>query len=82
MGRRVYRVFFVDHVIDDENENEEESLVTSLGGVDINLMAGCKNIPRTSVTNQQRVNVMDLLKHKKLVMSLSALEKLEERYGD
>lgn len=71
---------FVDHVMD-ENENDEESLVTSLGGVDINLMVGCKNILRTSVTNQQWVNVMDLLKHKKLVMSLSALEKLEERYG-
>mmetsp|Transcript_11762 Transcript_11762/g.17820 ORF Transcript_11762/g.17820 Transcript_11762/m.17820 type:complete len:371 (-) Transcript_11762:117-1229(-) len=81
-GKEGISGFFVDHVIDDENENEEESLVTSLGGVDINLMAGCKNIPRTSVTNQQRVNVMDLLKHKKLVMSLSALEKLEERYGD
>ena len=81
-GKEGISGFFVDHVIDDENENEEESLVTSLGGVDINLMAGCKNIPRTSVTNQQRVNVMDILKHKKLVMSLSALEMLEERYGD
>jgi len=81
-GKEGISGFFVDHVIDDVDENDEESLVSSLGGVDINLMVGCKNIPRTSVTNQQRVNVMDLLKHKKLVMSLSALEKLEERYGN
>jgi len=74
--------YLVDHVIDDADEDGEVPVVTSLEGCDINLKVGCSNIFRTKVTNQRNVNVYDILKHEKLVLSLSALKHLEERYGD
>lgn len=74
--------YIVDHVLDEINENDEDAVATSLGGVDINLKVASGNIFRCKVTNQRNVNVYDLLKHEKLILSLSALEKLEERYGD
>jgi large subunit ribosomal protein L4 len=74
--------YIVDHVLDEVNENDEDAIATSLSGVDINLKVASGNIFRCKVTNQRNVNVYDLLKHEKLILSLSALEKLEERYGD
>jgi large subunit ribosomal protein L4 len=73
--------YIVDHVVDNEDEDDEEALITSLEGCDINLKVGCANIMRTKVTNQRNVNVYDLLKYDKTVMSLSALAEIEDRYG-
>jgi large subunit ribosomal protein L4 len=73
--------YIVDHVLDEINEDDKDAIATSLSGVDINLKVASGNIFRCKVTNQRNVNVYDLLKHEKLILSLSALEKLEERYG-
>lgn len=73
--------YIVDHVLDDFNDGSEDAIATSLSGVDINLKVASGNIFRSKVTNQKNVNVYDLLKHEKLILSLSALKKLEERYG-
>lgn len=76
--------YFVDHIEEDDNEgidgDGEEALITSLEGCEINLKVAASNIQRVKVTNQRNVNVYDLLKHEKVVMSLSALEQLEKRY--
>lgn len=76
--------YFVDHIEEDDNAgidgDGEEALITSLEGCEINLKVAASNIQRVKVTNQRNVNVYDLLKHEKVVMSLSALEQLEKRY--
>ena len=74
--------YLLDHVIDDFDEDDEEAEITSLEGCDINLKVGCQNILKTKVVNQRNANVYDLLKYEKLVVSLSALEQLEERYNE
>lgn len=79
-GKEGFSGYIVDHVEDDVDD--EEALITSLEGCDINLKVGCANIMRTKVTNQRNVNVYDLLKYEKVIMSLSALEQLEIRYNE
>lgn len=81
-GKDGTSAYIVDHVVDDADEDNEEAVITSLDGCDINLRVGCENIFRTKVANQQTINVYDVLKYEKLIMSLSALEQLEKRYGD
>mmetsp|Transcript_9407 Transcript_9407/g.17726 ORF Transcript_9407/g.17726 Transcript_9407/m.17726 type:complete len:419 (-) Transcript_9407:53-1309(-) len=78
-GKYGTSAYILDHVEDQMDENGEV-VVTSLDGCDIHLKVGCQNILRTKVTNQQNLNVYDILKHEKLVMSLSALEQVEQRY--
>lgn len=81
-GKNGISAYIVDHTVDQiMDENDNEMVVTSLDGCDIHLKVGCQNILRTKVTNQQNLNVYDILKHEKLVMSLSALEQIEQRYG-
>jgi large subunit ribosomal protein L4 len=79
-GKEGTSAYIVDHVVDEADDDDEETLITSLEGCDINLKVGCANVMRTKVTNQRNVNVYDLLKHDKVVISLSALEHLEIRY--
>jgi large subunit ribosomal protein L4 len=81
-GKEGTSAYIVDHVVDDVDEESDEVVVTSLDGCDINLKVGSENIFRTKVVNQQTVNVYDVLKHEKLIISLSALKQLEQRYGD
>lgn len=81
-GKAGTSAYIVDHVVDDADEDNEEAVITSLDGCDINLRVGCENIFRTKVANQQTINVYDILKYEKVIMSLSALEQLEKRYGE
>lgn len=80
-GKNGTSAYILDHVVDQMDDNDDEVVVTSLDGCDIHLKVGCQNILRTKVTNQRNLNVYDILKHEKLVMSLSALEQVEQRYG-
>ena len=48
----------------------------------MNLEVAGVNLMKVKVTNQRNVNVYDLIKHEKVVMSLSAFEALEGRYND
>jgi len=81
-GKDGTSAYIVDHVVDEVDEESEEVVVTSLDGCDINLKVGSENIFRTKIANQQTVNVYDILKHEKVIISLSALKQLEQRYGD
>ena len=52
-------------------ESEEEPLALSL-----------RNLPRVKVLRADRLNVLDLLEHDKVVLSLKALEIMERIWGD
>jgi ribosomal protein L4 len=51
----------------------------SIGGVNVNFKVACRNLYNVKVCNQIGGNVYDILKHEKLVMTLSAMKSLEER---
>lgn len=76
-GRKGCSAYLVDHV-----EEEDEDTLTSINGVDVNLEVASANLLKVKVTNQRNVNVYDLIKHEKVVMSLSAFEAIEARYKD
>lgn len=85
-GRYGCTAFVVDHVSDgheeeDHDDDSEEATLKSIKGVDINLHVASGNLHKIKVRNQKFVNVYDIMKHEKIVLSLSALEALEERYA-
>lgn len=65
--------------IDDAKPEDAEDESTVYGGVDVNLRVASGNIPRIKVLNQIACNVYDMLKYKKLFLSLSAVGSLEAR---
>jgi len=80
-GRYGCNALLVDHIpreIQLQEVDEDEAL-THLEGCHVNLKVASRNLHQVKVLNQLHLNVYDLLKHEKLVMSLSALEALEER---
>lgn len=77
-GRFGCNAFLIDHVPRDADEGSDDDL-KHLEGCHVNLKVASRNLHQVKVSNQQSLNVYDLLKHEKLVMSLSALEKVEER---
>ena len=58
------------------------SVLLVLGGPDVNVQKSARNIPGTKVLLERGVNVYDLLKHKKLLITKAALEQINERLGD
>jgi len=64
-------------------DNEDEPQATSYRGVPINLWVASGNQFKVAVGNQLRnLNVYDVLKREKLIMTLGALEALEARLND
>jgi large subunit ribosomal protein L4 len=59
--------------------SEEEGQPQSYKGVPMNLWVASSNIYRIKVGNHLAACVYDILKHEKLVLTLAALEKLEDR---
>eukprot|EP00547_Thalassionema_nitzschioides_P013915 CAMPEP_0194232030 /NCGR_PEP_ID=MMETSP0158-20130606/555_1 /TAXON_ID=33649 /ORGANISM="Thalassionema nitzschioides, Strain L26-B" /LENGTH=355 /DNA_ID=CAMNT_0038964741 /DNA_START=33 /DNA_END=1100 /DNA_ORIENTATION=+ len=57
--------------------SEDEAGV--MGNLPVHLIVASGNIPRVKVLSQGWVNVYDLLKHEKCVITLSAIKALEER---
>ena len=80
-GRNGSSAYVIDHV-PEEQEVEEDGTLRAVSGVDVNLKVASGNLYKVKVRNQKFVNVYDLLKFEKLVLSLSALEALEERYAE
>ncbi len=56
---------------------DQQTLV--LGGVNANLRVASRNLFKVKLLNQLGANVYDILKHEKLMISLSALQQLEQR---
>lgn len=61
------------------NSITKDSMPSSHAGIPTNLYIAARNIPRLTVTNSYGANVYDILKHEKLIITLSALEQIEAR---
>jgi large subunit ribosomal protein L4 len=85
IGKMGSTAYVIDHVEDNNNNNGDDDTVegsgeiTSVNGVHVNLQVASRNLFKIKVTNQRNLNVYDILKYNKLVLSLSALEALESR---
>lgn len=79
-GRYGHTAYIVDHVKQFNTKNDVED-TCSIGGVNLNLKVSSQNIYNVKVVNQKSINVYDILKHEKLVLSLGAVKALENRLG-
>lgn len=66
-------------MIDDAKPEDAESESSVYGGLDVNFKVASGNLRKVKMQNQMACNVYDMLKFKKLVVSLSAITSLEER---
>jgi len=64
---------------DDDDDNSSTNEMTSIGGVNINVKVASGNLFQIKLDNQRMVNVYDILKHEKLVLSLNSITALEKR---
>ncbi|GAX28017.1 large subunit ribosomal protein L4 [Fistulifera solaris] len=67
--------FILDHYYPENEEHE----ATPYNGVPLNLFLASSNVPNVKVGNQHSINVYDILKHEKLVLTLAVLQQLEQR---
>jgi len=68
--------YVLDEVVQEEEEKE------SVAGVHAYVKVGARNLPNVKVVNQIAANVYDIIKHEKIIISLSALTALEKRLGE
>ncbi|KAI2490842.1 Ribosomal protein L4/L1 family [Fragilaria crotonensis] len=59
--------------------DDQDPLV--LRNLPLNLAVAAANLPRIKVSTQAKINVYDVVKHEKLVLTLSAIQALEARLG-
>ncbi len=67
--------FILDHYYPENEEHE----ATPYNGVPLNLFLASSNVPNVKVGNEHSINVYDILKHEKLVLTLAVLQQLEQR---
>jgi large subunit ribosomal protein L4 len=82
----------VDHYLDPENGNENNDNTRESGsaadnhasyrGVPVNLWVATNNVPRVNVINPGFLNVYEILKKEKLIITLSALEEIERKWKE
>ena len=79
----------LDHYMEPEGEEHEKKKLeggddyhASYHGVPINLWVASSNIPRVTVRNHRFLNVYDCLLNEKLIITLSALEQIEQMWGE
>lgn len=65
--------------IDDAAPSDYEDESKVYGGLDVNFKVASGNLQKVKVLNQMGCNVYDMLKFRKLVLSLAAVRSLEER---
>mmetsp|Transcript_34859 Transcript_34859/g.74309 ORF Transcript_34859/g.74309 Transcript_34859/m.74309 type:complete len:429 (+) Transcript_34859:177-1463(+) len=66
-------------LIDDADPNDAESEASVYGGLDVNFKVASGNLGKIKMLNQKGCHVYSMLKFKKLVLSLAAVQSLEER---
>lgn len=60
-------------------EDENETAARVYGGLNVNFKVASGNLQKVKMLNQMGCNVYDMLKFRKLVLSLAAVKSLEER---
>eukprot|EP00934_Nitzschia_sp_Nitz4_P001245 Nitzschia sp. Nitz4//scaffold16_size188269//112544//113575//NITZ4_001799-RA/size188269-processed-gene-0.22-mRNA-1//1//CDS//3329538541//1245//frame0 len=76
IGREGSSALIIDHYLEEEADAQH----ASYHGVPINLWVASSNIRPLKVMNVRFLNVYDILKKEKLVISLKALEEIEARW--
>mmetsp|Transcript_6829 Transcript_6829/g.14056 ORF Transcript_6829/g.14056 Transcript_6829/m.14056 type:complete len:386 (-) Transcript_6829:114-1271(-) len=71
----------LDHYLEPREEGEDD-YHASYHGVPINLWVASSNIPRVTARNHRFLNVYDCLLNEKLIVTLSALEQIEEKWKE
>jgi large subunit ribosomal protein L4 len=66
---------------DDKDNKFRRSLLLIHDTNDKKLIYSGRNLSGVSIINLDNINILDLLKYRKLVMTLGALEKIEEKYS-
>ncbi|KAL9180412.1 hypothetical protein ACHAXT_008382 [Thalassiosira profunda] len=66
-------------ICDDADPDDAESASSVYGGLDVNFKVASGNLPSVHVMNQAGCHVYNMLKNRKLVLSLAAVRSLEER---
>ena len=57
------------------------SVLLVADGADTSVLRSARNIPRVKMTPASLLNTLDLLQHRKIVMTLDAVRKVEELWG-
>jgi large subunit ribosomal protein L4 len=83
-GRYGTTALILDHYYPEVNDNDEKKSTeaTSYRGVPVNLWVASGNLFKIKVGNDHLASVYDILKYDKLVLTLSALQQIEERLKD
>lgn len=76
-GSHGTNAFILDWLPKSSKQDETQA---SANGVDANLLVASQNIQKVKVMHALTANVYDILKHEKLILSLAALETIEERF--
>lgn len=81
-------VLILDHYMEPESEGSssdekgKSDYHASYNGIPINLWVASTNIPRVMARNHRFLNVYDCLKNEKLIITLSALEQIEQKWRE
>ena len=59
----------------------DSSVLIATAGVEENMIKSARNIPRVKTTPASLLNVVDMLAHKKLLMTVAAVHGVEELWG-
>jgi large subunit ribosomal protein L4 len=70
----------LDHFL--EKDLPDTTDLVSYRGVPLNLWVASSNLFEVKVVNQRCVNVYDMLRREKLIVTLSALQEIEDRWKD
>jgi large subunit ribosomal protein L4 len=79
-GRLGTSAILCDYVHKDTNENTNEDTNETFQDLPIKLIVAAGNLSKVKVLHQQYLNVFDLLKYEKLILTVGAIEMLEKRF--
>jgi large subunit ribosomal protein L4 len=78
-GRYGTTALILDHYYPDKTDSDDNKEATSYRGIPVNLWVASGNLFKIKVGNDHLASVYDILKYDKLVLTLSALQQLEQR---
>lgn len=81
-GRNGTTAYILDNAKDHKTNDSEDQPITSINGVNINTKVASANLFKIKLASFRSANVYDILKYEKLVLSLSAIQGLEQKYGE
>jgi hypothetical protein len=85
-GQNTYSALCLDHYTggsggdgSSSNNKDVTSMPEAVNYLPVNLVAASGNLPHWKVGNSHAANVYEILRHDKLLLTLSALQQLEQR---